>query len=131
MIMSRQRNNTAEYRAELFDSATELIEREYASQLTISSVSQAIATSGRQLQRAFNEIGHTTFRDHLRKVRMQRATKLLSDPNLTITEVAKRVGYGHPNYFSQIFRSYLGIAPTMYRQINGRFDDFRWPKSWE
>ncbi len=129
--MSQQRNKTAEYRAELFDSATEIIEREYADQLSLGSVAHRIATSDRQLQRAFNEVGHTTFSDHLIKIRMKRAAGLLSDSSLKITEVARQVGYHQPNYFSKIFRRYLGIAPTMYRRLNGRADGMRLPQNWK
>ncbi len=128
--MSQQRNKTAEYRAELFESATEIIDHEYADQLSLGSVAHRIATSDRQLQRAFNEVGHTTFSDHLVMVRMKRAASLLSDSNLKVTEVANLVGYRHPNYFSKIFRRYLGTAPTKYRRLNGRADGIRCPQNW-
>ena len=50
-----------------------------------------MASSRRQLQRAYAEIGRTTFRDHLTRVRMQKAADMLSTRALTVREVAHRV----------------------------------------
>jgi AraC-like DNA-binding protein len=67
------------------------------------------------LQRAYSEIGNTTFREHLTRVRMERAAGLLADRGLTVREVARRVGYRQPAQFAKAFRRHLGVAPSDYR----------------
>ncbi len=129
--MSGQKLNTAIFRTELYKNATEIVEREYASDLTVGVIAQRIATSNRQLQRAFSEIGRTTFRDYLTKVRMRQAVNLLSNSDLKVAEVARRVGYAQPNYFSKLFHRYIGTPPTGYRKINGSSNHFQWPQSWQ
>ena len=129
--MSGQKLNTAIFRAELYRNATEIVEREYASDLSVGLIAQRIATSNRQLQRAFAEIGRTTFRDYLTKVRMRQATNLLSNSDLKIADVARRVGYAQPNYFSKLFRRYIGTPPTGYRKFNGRSSHVQWPQNWQ
>ena len=64
-----------------------------AADLSLDDIARRIASSRRQLQRAFAEIGQTTFRDHLTQVRMRRAAELLATLGLTVREVANRVGY--------------------------------------
>ena len=51
---------------------------EYAAELSLDDIARRVASSRRQLQRAYAEIGNTTFRDHLTRVRMERAAELLA-----------------------------------------------------
>jgi AraC-like DNA-binding protein len=110
-----QRPATIQLRSSLYDDATAIVEREYASELSLDDIARRIASSRRQLQRAYSEIGHTTFREHLTRVRMQRAAQMLAHRGITVREVAHRVGYRQPAQFAKAFRRYIGVAPSDYR----------------
>jgi len=110
-----QRPATVSLRRSLFDDATAIVEREYASDLSLDDIARRVASSRRQLQRAYAEVGDTTFRDHLTGVRMRRAAELLATRALTVREVAQRVGYRQPAQFAKAFRRHLGVAPSDYR----------------
>jgi AraC family transcriptional regulator, regulatory protein of adaptative response / methylphosphotriester-DNA alkyltransferase methyltransferase len=99
----------------LFDDAVAIVEAEYASDLALDDIARRVASSRRQLQRAYAEIGNTTFREHLTRVRMNRAASLLGDRHLTVREVARRVGYRQPAQFAKAFRRHIGVAPSDYR----------------
>ena len=92
-----------------------IVEREYASELSLDDIARRVASSRRQLQRAYSEIGSTTFRDHLTEVRMERAAEMLATRGLTVREVAHRVGYRQPAQFAKAFRRHQGLAPSDYR----------------
>ena len=64
---------------------------------------------------SYAEIGQTTFRDHLTRVRMQKAAEMLATRALTVREVAHRVGYRQPAQFAKAFRRYQGVAPSDFR----------------
>ena len=102
-------------RRELFEEATEIIEREYDRELEPEDVASRIATSRRQLQRAFAEIGGTTFRAYALEVRMRRARELLRDTDMSVREIAERVGYRKPPQFCKTFRRQHGQSPSRYR----------------
>ena len=110
------REGTADRRAELYREAMDLITREYASDLSLDSVARALATSRRQLQRAFAEAGETSFRDELARVRMWHARALLAEDSLPVRQVAARVGYHQPAQFAKSFRRYHGKPPSTYRR---------------
>ena len=110
-----QRPTTTKLRRSLFEEAASIVEREYASDLVLDDVARRVATSRRQLQRAYAEVGRTTFREHLTAVRMERAGDLLRHGNLTIREVAQRVGYRQPAQFAKAFRRHHGVAPSDFR----------------
>jgi len=110
-----QRPTTVRLRTSLFEEATEIVDREYGSDLSLDEIARRVASSRRQLQRAYAEIGRTTFRDHLTRVRMDKAAELLAGRGLTVREVAHRVGYRQPAQFAKAFRRHLGVAPSDFR----------------
>src|SRR3954452_229654 len=110
-----QRASTIRLRTSLFQEAAEIVDREYASDLSLDDIARRVASSRRQLQRAYAEIGETTFRDHLTRVRMQKAAEMLQSRSLTVREVAHRVGYRQPAQFAKAFRRYQGVAPSDFR----------------
>ena len=92
-----------------------IVEQEYGSDLSLDDVARRVASSRRQLQRSYAEIGRTTFREHLTGVRMERAAALLATHRLTVREVAHRVGYRQPAQFAKAFRRHQGLAPSAFR----------------
>ena len=123
--MPTQRPTTIRLRTSLYEEATEIVDQEYGSDLSLDEIARRVASSRRQLQRAYAEIGQTTFRDHLTRVRMEKASELLAGRTLTVREVAHRVGYRQPAQFAKAFRRHLGVAPSDFRaghaRSNGRF----------
>ena len=100
-----------------------IVEAEYATELSLDDIARRVASSRRQLQRAYADIGGTTFREHLTRVRIQHAASLLADHDLTVREVARAVGYRQPAQFAKAFRRHTGTAPSDYRIAppGGRF----------
>src|ERR671916_54906 len=118
--MPIQRPSTIRHRTSLFDDAVAIVESEFASDLSLDDIARRVASSRRQLQRAYAEIGNTTFRDHLTRVRMERAAELLMTRALTVREVAHRVGYRQPAQFAKAFRRHHGVAPSDFRARRAR-----------
>jgi AraC-like DNA-binding protein len=120
--MPTQRPSTIRHRTSLFEDAVRIVEAEYGSDLSLDEIARRVASSRRQLQRSYAEIGDTTFREHLTRVRMQRAASLLAGGGLTVREVAYRVGYRQPAQFAKAFRRQHGVAPSDYRANAPRGD---------
>lgn len=114
--MPIQRPATVRLRTSLFEDAVAIVEAEYAAELSLDDIARRVASSRRQLQRAYAEIGRTTFREHLTAVRMERAAELLRSRGMTVREVAHRVGYRQPAQFAKAFRRHHGMAPSDFRQ---------------
>jgi AraC family transcriptional regulator of adaptative response / methylphosphotriester-DNA alkyltransferase methyltransferase len=117
--MPTQRSSTIHLRTSLFEDAAAIVEAEYGSDLALDDIAHRVASSRRQLQRAYAEIGDTTFREHLTAVRMANAAQLLHDRSLTVREVAHRVGYRQPAQFAKAFRRHHGLPPSAFRARAG------------
>ena len=70
--------------------------------------------SPRSFQRALHAYD-TTYRRVLFAVLRERAERLLSDPSLSVAEVATRVGFTDPANFSRAFRHWAGTTPGDFR----------------
>jgi transcriptional regulator GlxA family with amidase domain len=113
-----QRPATVRHRTSLFHDAVAIVEAEYGSDLSLDDIARRVASSRRQLQRSYAEIGNTTFREHLTAIRMERAAEMLTGRGLTVREVAGRVGYRQPAQFAKAFRRHHGVAPSGFRQTH-------------
>ena len=114
----RSTSSNGRHRTSLFHDAVAIVESEYGSDLSLDDIARRVASSRRQLQRSYAEIGHTTFREHLTGVRMDRAAELLASRGLTVREVAHRVGYRQPAQFAKAFRRHHGLAPSAFRDTS-------------
>ena len=109
------RDGTIERRQTLYEEAKEIIRSEYPSDLELDDVARRLATSRRQLQRSFAEVGNTSFREYLAKVRMRHAARLLREGAIPVREVAQSVGYRQPAQFAKAFRRHHGTPPSSLR----------------
>jgi transcriptional regulator GlxA family with amidase domain len=114
------RDSTIHRRRELYEEAMEIVELEYQQDLSLDGIARRLASSRRQLQRAFAEAGETTFRSRLQRVRMMRAAELLQDRSLPVNRVATAVGYRQPAQFAKAFRRHHGRPPSDFRADPGR-----------
>ena len=65
--------------------------------------------------RAFT--GHTPLQ-YFNRLKIQRACSLLATSRLTIAQIAIRLGFDDPYYFSRLFRNTMKVAPKHYREQN-------------
>jgi AraC-like DNA-binding protein len=61
--------------------------------------------------------------EYIRIMRIRRAAQLLAKSQLTVMEVAYKVGFNDPRYFTKHFKSEYGVTPTQYIRQNSSTDD--------
>ena len=115
MLAEAKRPATVQRRRALFLDAVRIIDAEYPDKLALDDLARRVATSRRQLQRAFAEAGETSFRSYLQRVRMDRAAHLLREGTTPVNKVASAVGYRQPAQFAKAFRRHHGAPPSSFR----------------
>lgn len=96
--------------------AKHFIESHYAEPLTLDIVSEAVFLSPSYFSALFSEYSGIGFAEYLAKVRVEKAKEFLERLDLNVAEIAWKVGYEDPNYFSQVFRKTTGLRPSEYRK---------------
>jgi AraC-like DNA-binding protein len=113
----RYRTQTLSDRHRLYLLARVVIARHYSQPLTLAAVARALASSPRQVQRAYEQFGEGSFREDLAARRIAAAAKLLIEqPTSTVREVSHLVGYRQACHFATVFRRRYGLSPARFRE---------------
>lgn len=78
----------------------------------VEDLSDAVAMSQSQLHRKLKAIINQSANHFIRMVRMNRAKELLEKDAGNIAEVAYKVGYEDPGYFSKTYKAFFGHLPS-------------------
>ncbi len=54
--------------------------------------------------------------DYINKFRIERATQLLTQTDLSIMEIADMTGFNNQRYFSTVFKQTIGSSPSKYKE---------------
>ncbi len=95
----------------------EWIHNRYNSDIGLQTMANQFDISIRSLNRHFKDATGKTPMQYLRQVRMENAKELLKNTNLSIAEVAFRVGYTENSYFTAQFRKTTSLSPSQYRML--------------
>ncbi len=82
---------------------------------SLNRLARLLGTNETKLKKSFATNCGTTVYGYLRKCRMQRASELLKNSALTMSEIGAEVGYSERTHFSRAFSRYYGISPSQYR----------------
>lgn len=111
------RPHTLAARRRLYLLARLIVARHYRRPLTLAVVAGALASSPRQLQRAYEQFGEETFSEDLFARRMAAAADLLIEQRaIPVSDVARLVGYRQASHFASAFRRRYGLSPARFRE---------------
>ena len=83
--------------------------------LVIADICDELKCSKSTLLTGFKKKYGTTINAYLTHIRLERATRLLVEGNMTISEIASETGFSDQSYFSKVFSAKYGIPPSEYR----------------
>lgn len=83
--------------------------------LTVEDICKAMCVSKVQLYRKVKALLDYNVNDYLLNCRMQKAKYYLQHEELTIGEIAEKVGFASAAYFSTVFKSKMGVTPTAFK----------------
>ena len=86
------------------------------SDLSVEDISASLHLSRVQLYRKVKALTGCTPVDLLRKARLSEAYRLLLDSDLSVSEIAYKVGFTSPSYFTKCFKDEYGKVPGEARQ---------------
>lgn len=95
--------------------------RNTLSDITIDDAAAAAGMSSRSLRRLCHRELQMTWRDYTQQARLMRAAALLADSELSVLQVATRVGFDSASSFTRAFRSAWGLPPSAYRRHGSEF----------
>ena len=93
------------------------IDKNYHDDLSLENLGKIFHLSPYYLSHTFKATFELPPMQYLYRRRIGEAQSPLIASKASITEIAGKVGFGDPNYFTIQFRKYVGMPPSTYRRI--------------
>ncbi len=100
---------------QIYDSII-FVNSEFAEEITAEQVAEQVNMSYSHFARSFKEVTGKTFTEYLNVTRVNEAEHLLTNTDLSIAEIAGKVGYNSISYFISIYKRYKGKTPLTERK---------------
>ena len=86
--------------------------------LCLTSAADYLGTSIYVVSRLFKEVTGKGFKEFVTDKRLEYARTLLETTSHNVSEIAVMTGFENAVYFSNLFKSKYGLAPTQYRKVH-------------
>lgn len=115
----------SEYSGDHLDNNNQFIEKaliyiheHFDRAISLADVAGQVYRSPEYFSRLFKEVTGENFSSYLINYRLTQARTLLINTDFKITDIAYRVGYQNPSYFSRLYKKYMRITPEDERRKN-------------
>ncbi|WP_432696076.1 AraC family transcriptional regulator [Marinobacterium sp. YM272] len=82
---------------------------------SMDEIADGLHMTSRNLRRKLTAEG-VSFQELKDKVRRDAAIHYLSQPNLGVAEIARKLGFSEPTAFTRAFKQWTGVSPSLYRR---------------
>ena len=100
---------------EMIAKARIMIREGVESKITVHEIAAELGSSYSNFRKLFKEYTGMSPALYQQNLRLQRAKELLSSTDMSIKEIAYRLNFDSPDYFSSKFKAKVGCKPSEYR----------------
>ena len=106
--------------ADVMMKALRHINARFTEPITLDEVASAVSLSPTYFSKIWNEEMKCRFTAYLNKLRIERGKVLLRSSEISLIEIAGKLGYDDQSYFTKVFKKLVGLSPGRYRESAGR-----------
>jgi AraC-like DNA-binding protein len=117
MLAHERRGDQPNYYQKIADKAKYLMEKNIFGAINIAGISDQIGVSASRLNEIFKTATGMTPYQYYIHIKINKASIILEEEDVPVQDVALRLGFDDPYYFSRLFRSKTGIAPSRWRKF--------------
>lgn len=116
-VMPRSSTDRFSSESDAIQRALHYIDQTVEQGIEVSDVCRQVGHSRRSLERHFQKVLKTTIYQQIQKARVNRAKRLLMETELSISEIAERVGFGNLRRLDRVFGQFENCAPSAFRKL--------------
>ena len=102
---------------DIYKAIIKYIEEHYGEELSLGQIADKLNYSPAYLSHLFKQESGQNFVDYLNSYRIEKAKHLLSETEMQISEIAARTGFITRNTFNRVFKKYVGVTPSEYKNL--------------
>lgn len=96
--------------------AHDILSKNYHNPPSINTLSKIVFLNEQKLKAGFSKHYHMTIGEYTTHIRMTMAANLLSTTDLSIEDIARKIGYNYSANFSKMFKKTYGKTPLKFRK---------------
>lgn len=101
---------------EFMQKVTVLVKENLGKDLTVDTLCAGMNMSRTSFYNKIKALTGMAPNDFIRNIRMQEAAALLKSQRYTVAEVADMMGFAYPKYFTDTFKKFYGVPPSIYKK---------------
>lgn len=117
LVMATEGNKESRYSG-LVQKCIKYIRQHYTENMSLEDAAAEVAVSKGYLSVLFKQETGVNFVSYLNHYRIEKSKELILNTDLKIYEIALRVGYESPYYFSKLFKEIVGTGCKEYRSLH-------------
>lgn len=102
---------------------TSYFQENYMKKISVEEIARSSYLSTTYITKIYKEITGDTPINYLIGLRMEKALEILQEGHFSIQDVARKVGYDDPYYFSKLFKKRFGVSPSAYKRREAPMQD--------
>lgn len=115
-ITIRRSTNSLVVTDQLVSETLTYLEQNLHRPISTDNIAEAFGTTRKKLETRFRQQLHSTIRDKLIRMRIDKSKAMLKEGNKAIEDIAVLTGFCHASHFSNTFKKLTGMAPTSYKR---------------
>jgi AraC-like DNA-binding protein/ligand-binding sensor protein len=108
--------------------AERFIWENYTRKISLEEIAGAAGLSAPYFSTIFKEEMGENLSVYLNRLRVKKAASMLTETNLSISEIATACGFEDQSWFSKIFKSFTGLTPGKYHDKGASYSISEWAK---
>ncbi|MFD0696790.1 response regulator [Paenibacillus sp. GCM10027628] len=106
-----------QFRLLLIDQIHQYIKNHLSGDLSLTAIAEEVHFNPSYLSRYYKQITGHNLIDYIRSTKLEAAIVLMTNPQLKLHEIAAKLGFESPSYFTTFFKKMTGTSPQEYRNL--------------
>lgn len=106
------------YSDSIINEVISFVNKHYHKPLTLQTFCNQKHYNLSYISRRFKQETGMTFREYVQKIRIEKACELLAGSDMTVSEIARAVGYDDIQFFHSVFKRLLHMTPKEYKKLS-------------
>lgn len=111
-----QREHKRENDGEIFEVVESYIKEHFREHIVIQDIAKQMYTSPGYLGTLFSKKVGVSIKEYIHTMRMEEAVRLMNETDLSLNDIAYKVGYNNYNNFYNRFERFFGMSPKKCRK---------------
>jgi LacI family transcriptional regulator len=118
-VATRQSTNIIAVEDVLVSQALHFIRQNTGSPIQVSDVTRALKVSRNALNDKFMKVLRRSVYSEIKRVRIDLISQMLLEMDLSVSDIAFKLGYNNANHIARYYKQTTGISPLEYRKLHG------------